>query len=378
MRRRWSLDPEIVFLNHGSFGACPTEILALQSELRARMERNPIHFFLRELEPMIDRARADVAAFVGCDAEDLVFVRNATTGVSAVLRSLVLSPGDELLTTDHAYAACANALEHVALRSGAKIVVAAIPFPLASEAQVIEPIVRAVTPRTKLAMIDHVTSPTGLVLPIAKIVRALSGIDVLIDGAHAPGMVELDVASIGAAYYTANLHKWPCAPKGAAILWARADKQEGLDPPVISHGYRSTRPRKRLHEQFDWTGTDDPTPWLCAPAAIDAIARDGGGWPAVRERNRALVSWARDGLCEALAIERPAPDDMIGSLAAVPLPDGDAMALQNALFTDHHIEVPIPPWPAPPSRLIRVSAHLHNREEDYLALIAALRDVLSR
>lgn len=337
------------------------------------MERNPIHFFLRELPPMLDEARAEVAAFVGCEAEDLVFVRNATSGVNAVLRSLALSPGDELLTTDHAYAACANALEHTALRSGARIVVARVPFPLRDEAQVIEPIVSAVSPRTKLALIDHVTSPTGLVWPVEKIVRALRGVDVLIDGAHAPGMVELDVSALGAAYYTANLHKWPCAPKGAAILWARRDRQEHLEPPVISHGYRSTRPRKRLLEQFDWTGTDDPTPWLCAPRAIRAVAGYAGGWDEVRRRNRALALFGRDRLCEALGIDPPAPDAMIGSLAALPLPDGCAGDLQYELFEQHHIEVPVQPWPAPPKRTIRISAHLHNREDDYLALTKALR-----
>src|SRR5688572_15219033 len=192
LRAHWSLDPEIVFLNHGSFGACPIEVLSEQSALRAAMERNPIDFLLRELEPRIDAARAEVAAFVGASAEDLVFVRNATSGVNAVLRSLRLAPGDELLTTDHAYAACKNALEHVAERAGARIVVARIPFaPLHAEADVVEAIVGALTDRTRLAMIDHVTSPTGLVLPIERIVAELAarGVDVLVDGAHAPGMV---------------------------------------------------------------------------------------------------------------------------------------------------------------------------------------------
>lgn len=374
MRSRWTLDPNIVFLNHGSFGACPIEVLEKQSELRARMERNPIHFFFRELEPLLDEARVEVAAFVGASPEDLVFVRNATSGVNAVLRSLRLDPGDELLTTDHAYAACKNALDFVAHRTGARVVVASVPFPIASEEDAIAPIVGAASARTRLALIDHVTSPTGLVLPIERIVRALDGIDVLVDGAHAPGMVDLDFSKLGAAYYTANLHKWPCAPKGCAILWARRDRQEDLEPPAVSHGYSSKRERSRMHLQFDWTGTDDPTPWLSAPHALRVVGGMlDGGWPEVRRKNRALALWGRALLCEALAIDAPAPESMIGSLAAVPLPESASCDLQWTLFERHRIEVPVQPWPGSAQRTLRISAHLHNEERDYRHLVEALR-----
>jgi isopenicillin-N epimerase len=232
-----------------------------------------------------------------------------------------------------------------------------------------------------------VTSPTGLVFPIERIVRELDarGIDTLVDGAHAPGMVELSIEKIGAAYYTANFHKWPCAPKGAAMLWIRADKQEPIVPPVISHGFRSSRPKKRLLEQFDWTGTDDPTPWLCMPIALDHVASLGGGWPAVRAHNRALVLCARAILCDALGIDPPAPEGMIGALAALPIPPGKAEAgsapesnpLQHHLFAAHRIEVPVMQWPSAPGRLIRVSAHLHNVEDDYRTLAQALGSALA-
>lgn len=384
MRHHWLLDPEITFLNHGSFGACPRAVLEHQSELRARLEREPVHFFVHQLEALLDAAREQVAAFVGARAEDLGFVRNATTGVNAVLRSLAFAPGDELLVTNHGYNACSNVARHVAARAGARVVVASFAFPLASEDEVVEAVLGAVTERTRLALLDHVTSPTGLVLPIARLVKALEerGIDTLVDGAHAPGMLDLDIEALGAAWYTANFHKHTCAPKGAAMLWARPDKQAQLHPAVISHGYNSPRLRKRWLEELDWQGTDDPTPWLCVPAALRFVGGlVEGGWPAVRARNHALALEGRTILCDALGVPAPAPASMVGSLAAVPLWDGEKAPpssalytdpLQLALFDEDRIEVPLPPWPWPPRRLVRISAHLYNHADEYRALAAAL------
>lgn len=399
LRAHWALDPDVVFLNHGSFGACPREVLEAQSRLRAQMEAEPVRFFVRELEPQLDEARRVVAGFLGAEAGDLVFVRNATAGVNAVLRSQRFSPGDELLTTDHAYGACKNALEYVAAAQGARVVVARTPFPLQSSAQLVAALLGAVTVRTRFALLDHVTSPTGLVLPVAELATALAarGVDVLVDGAHAPGMIDFDEASgaslralgeAGVRWYTANFHKWTCAPKGAGVLWARGDSREGLHPTSISHGYRSQRARSRFLEEFDWTGTDDPTPWLCVPEALRVVgALHPGGWPGVRAHNRALALAGRAVLSETLGIPEPAPASMIGSLAAVPIPWGRGGAplsalyldpLQIALYERHRIEVPIVPWPAPPERLLRISAHLHNAIDDYARLAEALVEELER
>src|SRR3990167_1371429 len=283
MRELWPLERGVIFLNHGSFGACPAEVLRQQAALRDEMEAEPVRFLSRELDDRLAGARQALAAFVGADADDLAFVANATGGVNAVLRSLRFSPGDELLTTDHAYNACRNALDFAASRAGARVLVAMIPFPLAAPEEVVEAVLAHVTPRTRLALLDHITSPTGLVLPIERLVAALAGrgVEVLVDGAHAPGMVPLDLGVLGAAYYSGNCHKWLCAPKGSAFLWVRRDRQPDIRPLTISHGASATRPgRSRFRLEFDWTGTDDPTAWLTVPRAIEYLGSLlPGGWP---------------------------------------------------------------------------------------------------
>jgi isopenicillin-N epimerase len=387
-RERWSLDPAVIFLNHGSFGACPRAVLAAQDRLRARLERQPVQFLVRDLGGLLDAARAELAAFVGADPADLVFVPNATTGVNAVLRSLPLGRGDELLVTDHAYNACRNALGYAAERTGATVVVAAVPFPLSSVGAVVDAVLGHVSAQTRLVLLDHVTSPTGLVFPLGDLVPALSarGVDVLVDGAHAAGMVPLDLGRLGAAYYTGNCHKWLCAPKGAGFLHVRRDRQALVRPLAISHGANAPRTdRSRFRLEFDWTGTIDPSPYLCIPEAIRHLGSLlPGGWDELRARNRALALEARRILAAALGVEPPAPDDMIGALAALPLPDGTGAPAQSPLYLDplqdellarFGIEVPIIPWPAPPRRLIRVSAQLYNTRAEYERLAAALADL---
>ncbi len=389
VRPFWDLDPAITFLNHGSFGACPMAVREAQDRLRAQMEREPVRFFVRELEPLLDEARRALAAFVGAGAEDLVFVPNATAGVNTVLRSLELRPGDELVTTNHEYNACRNALEVTAARSGARVVVASVPFPIDSPDDVVQAVLDCTGPRTRLALVDHVTSQTGLVFPVDRILRELTsrGVDTLVDGAHAPGMIPLDLRALGAAYYTGNCHKWMCAPKGAAFLHVRSDKQPAIRPLSVSHGANSPRVDKsRFQLEFDWTGTHDPTPYLVLPEAIRFLSSLlPGGAPALATHNRRTVLAARDSLCEALGAPPPAPDVMIGALATVPLPDaaGDPPtgplfldALQEALFSRHAVEVPVIPFPAPPRRLLRISAQIYNDPEDYVRLVDALRAIL--
>ena len=370
----WGLDPAVEYLNHGSFGACPTAVLAEQTALRAEMEREPVDFLSGSLSARIDAARGELAQFLAADAADLAFVPNATAGVNAVLRSLELAPADEILATSHTYAACRKTVDFVAQRSGARVVIAALPFPCPDEDSVVEAVLRAASARTRVALIDHVTSPTALVLPVRRLVEELAarGIDALVDGAHAPGMVPLALGGLGAAYYTGNAHKWLCAPKGAAFLHVRRDRQAGVHPNVISHGYTAG-----FHAEFDWIGTLDPTPWLCIPAALRHIGGLlPGGWPEVMRRNHELALRARDVLLDRLAIRRPAPDAMIGSMAAIPLPGGGAARDTRALhdwLRARGVEAWLHPHPVP---LLRVSAQLYNNLDQFRHLAVLLEEAL--
>lgn len=381
----WDLDPEVVFLNHGSFGACPRIVLQHQRVLQDQIERGPVRFLHRELEGRLDFARAVLAQLVGADPDDLAFVTNATAGVNTVLRSLDLRPGDDVLVTDHEYNACRNALDYVVQRAGARVVTAAVPFPVRDARQVTDAVLAAATPRTRLLLIDHVTSPTGLVMPVEQVAKALAGrgIDTLVDGAHAPGMLPLDLPSLGVAYYTGNCHKWLCTPKGAALLWVRRDRQGSVRPLSISHGANSPRSdRSRFRLEFDFTGTCDPTPWLCIPASIQFLhGLLPGGLPALQQRNRDLALRGRELLCAAINTEPPCPPEMIGSLASVLLPQGGTPQgpmhldpIQVALWEQWHIEVPVMRWPKPPLRLLRISPQAYNS----LAQYELLAEVLSR
>ncbi|MBI2206439.1 MAG: aminotransferase class V-fold PLP-dependent enzyme [Candidatus Rokubacteria bacterium] len=384
LARHWSLDPNVTFLNHGSFGATPIEVLRHQAALRAELEANPVRFLSREIFDRLDVARAALAAFVGADSDGLVFVPNATTGVNAVVRSLSFAAGDELLVTNHGYRACTNALAFVAGRAGARVVVVDVPFPLASAEQVTDAILARVTPRTRLALLDHVTSPTALVFPIARLVAELTarGVETLVDGAHAPGMVPLDLRALGATYYAGNCHKWLCSPKGAGFLYVRPERRDDVHPVTISHGATATwAGRSRYHLEFDWAGTSDPTAYLSVPKAIDCVGGlVPGGWPEVMQRNRDLAREARRVLCDTLRIALPCLDEMVGSLAAVPLPDGTLTEvtwrqrdpLQARVFDGWGVEVPVHSWPRAPRRLVRVSAQLYNGRADYVRLAEAI------
>ena len=353
------------------------------------MEANPTRFMLEEYQPALDRARREVARFVGCDPESLGFVSNATAGVNAVLRSIeaTLQEGDEIVITNHGYNACRNAAVVTAARTGSRVVTASFPFPIDGPGQVIEGVMEAVSERTRLVLIDSITSPTALVLPVTELVATLEpDIRVLIDAAHAPGMIQFDVEGIGASYVTANCHKWLCAPKGSAFLYVREDRRRHVYPAVISHGYNGGWPAGggHLHTQFDWTGTDDPTAWLAVPDALDTVGGlHADGWAGVRSSNRQLCLAGRDILIESLGIDQPAPDDMIGAIASIPLPDSPGQAgdifdpLMAALRSKWSIEAMVFTWPHPPHRLLRISAQQYNSIDEFHRLARAVKAELA-
>ena len=388
-RSLWSLDPAITFLNHGSFGACPLAVLQKQRQVRDRLEQEPVRFFALELEALLDQARQVLAEFLGTDANNLAFLPNATTGVNTVLRSLclphpdfaALQPGDELLTTTHEYNASRNALNFAAQISGATVVVATVPFPIDSPEQAIAAVLAKISARTRLVLLDHVTSQTGLIFPLKPIIQELTaiGVEVLIDGAHAPGMVPLNLQELGATYYTGNCHKWLCAPKGAAFLYVQPDRRDRIRPLVISHGANSPRrDRDRFRLEFDWTGTADPSAYLAVPEAIQFMGSLlTGGWAALMQQNHTKALTIRDRLCDLVQVESPCPDSMVGAMAVVPLPNGSAETLQNLLLQQAQIEIPIVPWQGIWNRLIRVSAQIYNTQADYDELTRALTMLLA-
>jgi isopenicillin-N epimerase len=366
-RDEWLLDPAVAFLNHGSYGATPRVVLAEQERWRTQMERRPGYFMDRELPPALRAAAARLAAFVGARAEELVFVENATAGCNAVLRSLSFAPGDEILTTDHGYPAVRKAAEYVATRAGARVIEAAVPFPLQDAAQVVAAVASSLTPRTQLAIFDHITSPTAIIFPVRELIELCrtASVPVLIDGAHAPGMLSLDVPSLGAAWYTGNCHKWLMAPKGSAFLWAAPQRQADTHPLVISHGFG-----QGFTAEFDWVGTRDPSAWLSVPAALDFHERLGGA--RLRERNAALARQQATLLAQTWNTERGAPDALTGSMAAVRLPLRDeatserAGELRQKLFDEHRIEMPVTAFGG--GLWARISAHAYNRPGDYARL----------
>jgi len=387
----WSLDPDVLHLNHGSFGACPNRILEQQTQLRKQMEYNTLRFFEQDLPDLLETAREALGIFLGAPASDLVFVDNATMGVTTVLSNLNLIAGDRVLITDHGYNACSNAARFFAEKTGAVVDLINLPFPGSDSNEVIERILKGCTSRTRILLIDHITSPTALIMPLEDIVPAVQqrGIQVLVDGAHAPGMLPLRLAELGADYYTGNCHKWMCAPKGTAFLYVRSEHQSNLHPLTISHGMnRPVGESTRFRLEFDWIGTRDLTGFLTLPALIDYM--DGisnEGWAGIMVRNRALAVEARDLICQELGLELPCPVDMIGSLATICLPGS-----VETTFTDYHvidplkqilrrqygIEVSLSAWPSPAGRYLRISTQLYNALSQYRQLTEALQLELGR
>lgn len=371
----WSLDPQITYLNHGSFGARRCELIDHQQELRTAFEASPIEFLDRNRDAMIDTAAEEVCAFVGADRDGFGFVSNATTAIGCVLRSLSLGPGDQLVCTDHVYNGIRQLMSHVAEGAGAAYREIPVAVHEADESSIAEAVLAGLDGAT-LLVIDHVSSPTAIRFPIAEIVAHCrkEGILVLVDGAHAPGMVELDIAALGPDWYAANLHKWACAPPGAGFLWAAPQHRRSTHPMTVSHYLGAS-----YEAEFGWQGTRDITPWLCAGVSIAQCA--AVGWNTIRQHNHALATWMHQELVRAWDLEPLSALDghLLGSMASVRVPAwataaiGDSLELRDRLFCEHQVEVAIFDWNQ--ELLMRVSAAAHNCSEDLVRLVSALESL---
>ncbi len=368
LRSEWDLDPTFLTVNHGSFGAAPRVVRAEQDAWRARMEAQPTRFMVA-LPALLRQAADTLGRFVGATGPDIAFVANATTGCNAVLRSLRLQPGDEIMVLNHVYGAVRNTVHYVASQAGATIREAVLPFPGTTEDAAVDAVARALTPRTRLAVIDHITSASALVLPLRRIVAACkaAGVPVLVDGAHAPGQIDIDLTAIGADWYTGNCHKWLCAPKGSAFLWTASDRQADLHPTVISHGLD-----QGYLSEFDWVGTSDPTALLAVPAAIRFHQHLGGA--DMRARNIALAADAAAWVARQLNTGIATEGGMAGAMALVRLPiAGDPLAFRAKLL-EAGTDVPVHAigginW-------LRLSAFAYNDIDDYVRLADIVTHVI--
>jgi isopenicillin-N epimerase len=382
MLEHWPLDPDVTYLNHGTVGVTPRRVLAAQQGIRDEVERQPSRVLLRELsstvigvprlEPPRMRVAADaVARFVGARGSDLVFVDNATTGVNAVLRSFDLASGDEILITDLAYGAVANVAAFVARERGAHVRTVELPYPSPKPGAIVRAILGSIGPRTRIAIIDHVTSESAMVLPLEEIIAGCRerSVAILVDGAHVPGALPLDISALGVDWYVANLHKWACAPRSSGFLWASPERQEGLHPPVISWGLD-----KGFTAEFDWTGTRDPSAYLAAPEGI-AFMRELG-IEEMRAHNHGLAWDAARHLTGRWGTDLATDETMIGTMATLPLPASlgstkeDAARVRDALLFEDHIEIQLHAWSG---RLwVRVSAQVYNDMSDVERLAEAV------
>lgn len=360
-------------LNHGSYGATPRAVLAAQDRWRARMEANPDAFFRRDLPGLLRAALSEAALRLKADPADLAFTTNATEAINAVLRGLSFAPGDEILTTGHVYNAVRQTLRHVAGLTGARVIEAPLPLPAADAASLAQAVTARIGPRTRLVVLDQITSPSALSLPLDRIIPAAraAGARILIDGAHAPGQIALDVPALGADWWTGNAHKWWFAAKGCALFWARREVQDSLHPLALSHGYG-----QGFAAEFDWTGTRDPSAWLSLPDAI--AAHDGFGGPALMTRNAALASEAADLLCDATGAIALAAPDLRCAMAALRLPvrdgSGAAAARVMAALAEQGIEAPVAYFEG--FVQLRISAQVYNARGDYVRLADTLRALL--
>jgi isopenicillin-N epimerase len=377
LRDLFLLKPDMIFLNHGSFGACPRPVFEAYQAWQLELERQPVEFLGRRFASLMREARVALAAFVGAEADDLVYVPNATTGLNIAARSLPLELGDEVLSTDHEYGALDRTWRFICQKRGAHYVRQPVPLPMTSMEQVVETIWAGVTPRTRVLFVSHITSPTAIIFPVAELVRRAchEGIFTVVDGAHAPGQVPLDLEALGVDFYSGNAHKWMQSAKGAAFLYARQEMQHLLEPLVVSWGWESDTPgSSQFIDEQEYQGTRDITAYLTVPAAIRFMAEHD--WPSVQRMCHELVRYARERIVAITGLAPITPDDpaWFAQMASFPLPHCNADVLKQRLYDDFKIEVPIVTWND--DQFVRISIQAYNTQADIDALMEALAELL--
>ena len=378
LRDLFLLRPDVAFLNHGSFGACPRPVFEAYQAWQLELERQPVEFLGRRFGELLREAREALGAYVGAAADDLVYVPNTTTGVNIVARSLPLEPGDEVLSTDHEYGAMDRTWRFICRKRGARYLRQPVHLPVTSTEQIVEAIWAGVTPRTRVLFVSHITSPTAIIFPVAELVRRAreAGIITVVDGAHAPGQVSLDLSQLEADFYLANCHKWMMAPKGSAFLYARREMQHRLEPLVVSWGWEPEQPGpSRFIDEQEYQGTKDIAAYLAVPAAIRFMQEHN--WPQVQQACHELVRYARRVITALTGLEPITPDSptWFAQMAAFPLPPGDGRTLKQRLYDEFAVEVPITDWNG--RQFVRVSVQGYNTPADVTALVDALQTLLA-
>ncbi len=384
----WNLDTNIVYLNHGSFGATPKKVLQAQQAIQAEMEAEAIDFFVDKLPTYIDESKTALAAFVGTSSNNIVFTPNTTTGVNTIFNSIACKPGDEWLVTNHTYGACVHAAKHYTHRNGATITTAQIPFPLQTDDEILDAIAAAITSKTTLALIDYITSATATIFPVKKIIELLhsKNIEVLIDAAHAPGMVDLNIDELKADYFVANCHKWICSPKGSAFIYVAPQYQSKIHPLIISH-YNDTAEGTAAHwsNQFMFDGTHDYSAYITVKDAILEMQNIAKlDWAGIRNANHELVWTGANKIADAFDVKLPTPKHMVGTICNIPVLNGQLLQhkymgkteLKQKLFDEFSIEVPLIIFPSAPTQWIRISAQLYNNMDQYDYLTDCLKKLM--
>ncbi len=381
LRSHFLLRPDVAFLNHGSFGACPRPVFDAYQAWQLELEREPVDFFVRRAPALLREARISLATYINCNPDDVVYVPNATFGVNIVARSLKLGAGDEVLGTDHEYGACNRTWRFLAAQRGFAYRMAAIPYPATTPENFVEQLFSQVSPATRVIFLSHITAPTALILPVAEVCRRARemGIMTIVDGAHAPGQIPVDIEAIGADFYTGNLHKWLCAPKGAAFLHARRECQSLLDPLIVSWGWEAAVPGASpfIDHQEMW-GTRDISATLAVPAAIQF--QQEYNWDAVRAGCREMLMQARPLIAAAVDAEPCAPDsgDWFMQMSAFKLPPTiNGPELHTRLFQEHSVEIPVFPWDAQ-TFMLRISVQGYNTWDDIQRLLEGLNTIMGR